>query len=135
MNDKNNQYLVVFTENFFDKIKKFKKKILKKDNIEITESISQKRILTEEEKYEKNKCELYENYLSQQFENQEVIDDIDLYEEEEEENIQCKNREEFFELYENIKNKEKSIEKVSTIDLIKMEEIIKEEILLYKNAK
>ena len=98
MNDKNNQYLVVFTENFFDKIKKFLKKILKKDNIEITESISQKRILTEEEKYEKNKCELYENYLSQQFENQEVIDDIDLYEEEEEENIQCKNREEFFEL-------------------------------------
>ncbi len=31
MNDKNNQYLVVFTENFFDKIKKFKKKILKKN--------------------------------------------------------------------------------------------------------
>lgn len=144
MNNKDNQYLIVIKEKFFDKIKRFFKSLFKIEEIEksdVVEYIPSQIKLSEEEEYEKNKSKSYENYLSEKFENQEIIDDIDCYEEtydsdsyDKEEIPQCKTKEEFFELYEKVKNKEKSIEEVSTLDLIKMENIVKEEIILHTKS-
>lgn len=141
MDNKNNQYLIVIKENFFEKIKKFFRKFLKKEKNEEIKYEPNKIELSEQDEYEKNKIKSYENYLSQKFENQEVIEDIDCYEEtyetesyEKEEIPQCKTKEEFFELYEKVKNKEKSIEEVSTLDLIKMENMVKEEIALHTKS-
>jgi len=139
-----NKYLIESKGNILYQIKNFIKKLLnikrKKDieryRINEKKCIDEELLKLEEEEFKRTKERIEANKnVNYEF----VIDEEDdLDEELQEENVEkikINGKEEFFEVYNKVKNNEISIKCLEIIDLLKINEMLKEEIYIINNEQ